>query len=569
MPEITPPQSDTAPSLTLADAVAIVFVAFAMTVVLSASWGRWLDPILDVGRDLYIPEKLVEGKQLYRDFQYQFPPVAPYLLALGTLAVGSDLSGYTAMGCTIGAAVALALFFLLRRVAGRAAAFTGAMLFVTLNLTAASNWGSNFIFPYAHAATIGTMFVLLHLLFMSRYLFGRRLQLDFWAGFACGVLAAGCKLEFAMFFGASYLYVLLFQRIPRKLVIASLICLLGLFAGSWAVFGGGPANHDWLRSNILFLVDQPRFEAFYATVTGTNQIRTNVFKSLHGVAIVLAFAGLLAAVTRTAATSGRGKWVGIALISVVLAALCIYGSDYLFFRSWSLLQIALVPLALRHPRSPLAFLLIASLLSSFRIFLNLTPAWYGFFLMVPVYVLILYVLFELVPAYGIYSRRVALAWMPLLFLLMFRSQLQQREIWSHCVYPVETRRGTYLDWNLDRAAAIQEFVLVARDARSLVVIPESPTLNYFAKVDNPLWNQMFTPHFSGFDWIERDMIAGFEMKKPEYVALVSRPVDEFGYRGFGIDYDRRLATYIGSKYRVAHEWQRPHFSLVLARRIGN
>jgi hypothetical protein len=102
-----------------------------------------------------------------------------------------------------------------------------------------------------------------------------------------------------------------------------------------------------------------------------------------------------------------------------------------------------------------------------------------------------------------------------------------------------------------------------------VVIPESPTLNYFTKVDNPLPYQMFTPFISDSEWLEKDMITAFDEKKPQFVAFVSRPVDEFGYRGFGVDYNRNLAAYIRSNYGIAHAWRRPGFSLVLMKRHGS
>jgi hypothetical protein len=561
------------------DAAALTGLALLVIIVLAASWARWLDPILDSGRDLYIPEKLVGGKVLYRDFQYYYPPVAPYLLALGTLIVGSDLAGYTFIGIAIGITAMLALYFLVRGLAGTVAATVACAMFVTLSLTAATNWGSNFIFPYAHAATVGMMFLLLYLAFMARYLFRTQTEVerrppsaadfsreagargraplhssrDWWIAIACGILAAGSKLEFATLFVVSLVYVIAIHRPPRKLVLGSGIAIASSLAITWIAFRGS----GWLWDNILLLTRQQRSIAFYANVQGTNHLASNVLRSLLGAAIVLAFVLLLALLKHRRS---------VALIVIALAVLSFYGGDDKFFRAWSILQLALIPLALRNLRSPLPFLLIASLLMSTRIFLNLTPDWYGFSLIIPLYALIVYVLFELLPSRGVYSKRVALAWLPLLAILMIRTQIQQRYIWSHCVYPVETSRGTYFDWSKDRAEIVQDFVRGAGSARGLVVIPESPTLNYFTRVDNPLSYQMFTPFISDMDWLERDMIAEFDAKKPEYLAFVSRPVGEFGYRGFGIDYNHALAAYIKSHYRVARVWHRPRFSLVLMKR---
>jgi hypothetical protein len=567
------------------DAAALTGLALLAIIVLAASWARWLDPILDSGRDLYIPEKLVVGKVLYRDFQYYYPPVAPYLLALGTLIVGSDLAGYTFIGIAIGITAMLALYFLVRGLAGTIVATVACAMFVTLSLTAATNWGSNFIFPYAHAATVGMMFLLLYLAFMARFLFRTQTEVerrppsaadlsreagargraplhssrDWWIAIACGILAAGSKLEFATLFAVSLVYVIAIHRPPRKLVLGGFAAIAGSLTIACVAFSGS----GWLWDNILLLTRQQRSIAFYANVQGTNHLASNVLRSLLGAAVILAFVLLLNVATAEGSGTHKVKFV---ILVIALAALSFYGGDDKFFRAWSILQLALIPLALRNLRSPLPFLLIASLLMSTRIFLNLTPDWYGFSLIIPLYALIVYVLFELLPSRGVYSKRVALAWLPLLAILMIRTQIQQRYIWSHCVYPVETSRGTYFDWSKDRAEIVQDFVRGAGSARGLVVIPESPTLNYFTRVDNPLSYQMFTPFISDMDWLERDMIAEFDAKKPEYLAFVSRPVGEFGYRGFGIDYNRALAAYIKSHYRVARVWRRPRFSLVLMKR---
>ncbi|PYQ31329.1 MAG: hypothetical protein DMF56_05380 [Acidobacteria bacterium] len=553
------------------DAFALPALALLVTIVLAASWARWLDPILDSGRDLYIPEKLVTGKVLYRDFQYYYPPVAPYLLALGTLIAGSDLAGYTFLGIAIGITAMLALYLLVRELAGTLAATIASAMFVTLSLTAATNWGSNFIFPYAHAATVGMMFLVLYLAFMARFLFRTQATRDWSIAIACGILAAGSKLELATLFAVSLVYVIAIHRPLRKLVLASVAAIVGSLALAWIAFSGGGPGHHWLWDNIFLLTRQQRSIGFYANVQGTNHIGPNALRSLLGAAIVIAFVLLLR--VATAALSGRGAAEGsgthkviLTLVVIALAVLSFYGGDDKFFRAWALLQLALIPLALRKLRTPLPFLLIASLLMSLRIFLNLTPDWYGFSLIVPLYALIAYVLFELLPANGVYSKRVALAWLPLLAILIVRTQIHQRSIWSHCVYPVTTSRGTYFDWSKDRADIVQDFVRGAGGAHSLVVIPESPTLNYFARVDNPLSYQMFTPFISDMDWLERDMIAEFDARKPDYLAFVSRPVNEFGYRGFGIDYNRALAAYIRSHYGVARVWQRPRFSLVLMKR---
>src|SRR5256885_11966295 len=92
--------------------LAVAALAFAQ------SYARWLDPIVDTGRDLYIPEQLANGAKLYRDIRYQYPPLAPYLLALITGGIGHSLVSYMAIGITQSFVIAVALWMALRRAAG-------------------------------------------------------------------------------------------------------------------------------------------------------------------------------------------------------------------------------------------------------------------------------------------------------------------------------------------------------------------------------------------------------------------------------------------------------------------
>src|SRR5207247_4068038 len=57
--------------------IALLVVLVAIS--LAQSWNRWLDPIIDTGRDLYIPEQIAHGTTLYRDIRYENPPLPRYL----------------------------------------------------------------------------------------------------------------------------------------------------------------------------------------------------------------------------------------------------------------------------------------------------------------------------------------------------------------------------------------------------------------------------------------------------------------------------------------------------------
>ncbi|HJT17069.1 MAG TPA: hypothetical protein VJ853_06770, partial [Thermoanaerobaculia bacterium] len=180
---------DPSPSLRLGIWLVLLLVVVA-AIAFSQSYQRWLDPIIDTGRDLYIPEQIANGLRLYRDMRYQYPPLAPYLLALITSLVGHSLASYTVIGVLQSAVIAAALWMIGRRTAGTIAGFVAALFFVSLSFCGASTWGANFLFPYSYGATIGIALIVVSL---ALFVYDRP---------ALGLLplffATWCKVEYAI-----------------------------------------------------------------------------------------------------------------------------------------------------------------------------------------------------------------------------------------------------------------------------------------------------------------------------------------------------------------------------------
>src|SRR5688500_18130463 len=60
-----------------------ILVALAGVVMCAWSWGKWPDPVIDFGREVYVPWRLSEGEVLYRDIVSYFNgPLSPYAHAL-------------------------------------------------------------------------------------------------------------------------------------------------------------------------------------------------------------------------------------------------------------------------------------------------------------------------------------------------------------------------------------------------------------------------------------------------------------------------------------------------------
>lgn len=508
------------------DRLLAALVALAGVVVLAQSWRRWLDPIIDTGRDLYVPVALLNGAKLYRDIRYQYPPLTPYVLAGITGVAGHSLGVYAAIGIAQSIAIAALLWFIARRVGGRWSAFAASLMFAAINFTGASTFGANFVFPYSYAATFG---MLLLLAFVAAAVAERpRLAIAF------ALAASWCKLEYfvAAAAGIAALIVVRKMRARDGAMFAALIGVTAAIAVGY--FDIGP-----LRENIFAesLIQGGPAKLFFSRVSGSASWRDIALEALLGIATIVVIEALLWRNHRKAAIAA----VAVAAIALPSAAL---------FRGFGVLQWG----TLFRRRDPWLFVLGAlSIAATLRIVFNVAPVWYGFALVVPLYLVIArYVRSELV-------------WVALLLALSIRSIKEERVRFALKRFPIETARGVLLDHNPDRAAVLNEALPQLR-GRSLAVFPEGVSLNYFAGAPATLTYHTFTPAETSDPRVEDDVIREMTQRPPDQVVILTRDVQEFGSRGFGVDYDQRLLALVRARYAVVQSWSRPRFELVLLRR---
>ena len=546
----------------MTDAAWIVAVLAVAAFMLFRANGRALDPIIDTGRDLYIPEQIREGVKLYRDILYYYPPLTPYLLALITAVTGSGLAAYTGIGAAIALATAAAIYAICRVVASPAAAGSAAMLFAGCSIYSISGRTSNYLFPYAHAATLAMLFLLAGAAFLLTWAYADRRARWLAPGLLFLLAASWTKLEYVVFAGLLLIVVAVVHRMSIRWFAAYVAAGIASVIAVDRFFSDAPQGHHWLFDNILAsaLLKGASARHFYRQVSGFDAIGPNLFAAFAG---ALAIGGIVVAIRVSDRWQGRGASIVTAIVMTAIAIL----AGTIFFRGWAIAQLILLPFALRRPREPLLILLTLSLCASSRVFLRMTPEWYGFVFLVPVYILIAYTLIEWLPLRGVYSQRSArLAVVPL---VVIAAQLVIAENWllAGKTFPVRSDRGVFYDANGGRAALLDAFIERMRviHPRSLVVVPEGLTLNYLTRIKTPLSFHTFTPVEAAGPEIEAQIIEDLTAHPPEYITVVSRAVTDFGYRGFGLDYDRKLAAVINQRYRVYERWRLPSFELILLR----
>ena len=520
----TPDTRHTTPIL-IVTVIAVAAIAFIQ------SYARWLDPIIDTGRDLYIPEQIARGAKLYRDIRYQYPPLAPYLLALITSVIGHSLAAYVAIGIAQSATIVASLWIALRR---PLPAFAATMSFVAICFCGASTWGANFIFPYSYGATIGMTLLCIAL---AAFVPGRH-------AIAIGalVLASWCKVEYAV----AALVIVIVLTIARRITWRQLTSYCGAMIATIAAVTFYFRETHWWSENVFAAWQHgERARRFFAVMSGVANWRE------EAVQIALGLVGI-------AAILFLQRWRNwIAGIAIVIVALLLTGHS--FFRAWAVLQwIALGWALVRDRESPLVIFAAFSVACTLRIPLNVAPAWYGFVLTVPTIALAAYTLFCYLPR----RNAMAIFWLAPFIANAGADLWQQHERYAEKRFAIVTPRGTFYDWNADRARTLNS-VIGAVQGGTLAVIPEGITINYLANVPTTLTFHTFTPVEVDAPQTEDAIVHELTAHPPDRVLMVSRDLREYGARGFGVDYDLRAGALIRSRYRVEQIWRGQRFNATL------
>jgi 4-amino-4-deoxy-L-arabinose transferase-like glycosyltransferase len=145
--------------------VALIAVSFIFG--LAVSWERWGNPLVDCGREMNQPLRLARGEMLYSDVRHIYGPLSPYINALLYKIFGPSLTVLYADGIFTAILILAAVYWLSRRLMGRAAAAATTLSVMWL---CAFKQAGNYILPYSYSALHGCALGLVSLALLVNFL---------------------------------------------------------------------------------------------------------------------------------------------------------------------------------------------------------------------------------------------------------------------------------------------------------------------------------------------------------------------------------------------------------------
>lgn len=107
----------------------------------------------------------------------------------------------------------------------------------------------------------------------------------------------------------------------------------------------------------------------------------------------------------------------------------------------------------------------------------------------------------------------------------------------------------------DTVDAAVRFLAGKPPATTVVAFPEGSAVTFLAGCVNPLGLHTFLPlDFTG-GWSEAVLLERLSEGPPDYVLLLSRSLEEYGSRGFGVDYGQSILAWIAARYREVERFR--------------
>lgn len=556
----------------------------------AASWERWADPFIDFGRELYVAWRLAEGATLYRDVAYFNGPLSPHWNATLFRQFGVSTGTLYAANLAVVATVTGLLYLGLGRLAGRLAALLGAGVYLALFafaqlLTVA---GFNFVAPYSHEATHGTLLALLALAGLFVWLERGRALAAFAAGAALGAVLL-TKPEFPVAVGGAFAAALVatcrFRRVgwaPARRGAGWMLAGAVLApAGTWLALRwtvGATVAAEAL-GGMWRHVANPDVRAleFYRQGLGVDAPFRNLLSAavwLAGAAAALAAGRWLA--RRLGERGGGAATAAFVVAPGVLLAAAAPRLDWTGFARplpWLTLFAAvslLVGLAgLRkaggaaEPRDlqALAAVVFAGLLL-LKMALNARLYQYGFALAMPASVLAVAALVGELPrrlvAAGA-ARRRFVGWTVSLLAAVVAFHLGvSAGVWRQQSVRFEAGRDRLRGDAQARflALAVERVEATAAPGATLAVLPEGVMVNYLTRHVNPTpFVNFMPPELRMFG--EGRIAAAFRAAPPDYVLLTNRDAADYGLGMFGADHGRELMSWVQASYELVETIREP------------
>ena len=508
------------------------------------------ETLIDIGSDLYIAWRIVEGEHIYRDLSYFFGPIGPYFTALffRIFGVSREVMVTTNFFVFLGTIICICLIIKKRFVRS---AMPAALLFITLlfafgQTRLISNY--NFLTPYRTGVVWALFFALGSLASLGIAIEGRRIRRLYW--FISGALAgltALAKPEFYIALAAaiawSILYISVWESKIRFRAILSLTAGMAMppiisifYFHMSAGLELSQSIYYFAQPYLLFLNSKFRSMNIYTNILTGNDVQ------LTGLA-------------------WSSQWTRLAPFFCFFAFLSCVHLVRTSSHAWQ-----------RRRTVFLGSCLLFSTFLALKVFLNATNDHYGFALAMPSALSLFLFLFAIAPRTKFFRKKYNQfrnTWQLCIILLLTPHAIWLQTLTHELMQMKDVKitsknnRFNYYTYRMD-SIWIQQVVEYLRSRlkpeETATFLPDGSFINFILERRSPLYFLDLLPG-QFFIYGTNSIITQMSEKRSDVIVITPRDTEEFGMGTFQDGYGKPIYEWIKANYEKASDTPQLPWSL--------
>lgn len=518
--------------------------------------------LVDCGREVCFPERIVKGDVLFKDIFVLFGPLSYQINAFLYNTFGVHMNTLYFAGIANSFVILTVFYLIARKITSIKVSWLAS--FVLMAVCIFHYFVPNFIFPYAYAMVYALSGFLISVLFSIYYLEGSKSLFLILSALFMGASAVS-KPDFILFSFVLIAIALHFKPLEKKNLVLFFLSFLVVPILSWGeLFLKGLSFSD-ISAYFKIMADfvgSNFFKYFYAEHTGLYPSPTALKALLASIKeFMLNFSALFAIFyvffwLFSKIPPSKSK-IAIQVICFILLYI-VLPKDF-FKNIGGVMNLAWLPvgatviLLLSLKDRIFALVTIAGIISSIKSYFFINLHVFGTFL-IPLLILVTIVFFidklpEMIKFINKQAWRQSCFTIVFILSLVFMTTNMDYAI-KHNNSSIETNKGKIYSsqkWGSSLKKLVSYINNEVPANSSFIVLPEGVMINFLTNRNSNSWYHTFTPHFIDV-YGENKVIQHIKKTKPDYIFITNQDTDDYYYRFFCRDYAKDICKYIQNNY---------------------
>ena len=499
--------------------------------------GHYGNILLDIGREIYYPERILQGKALYKDLFNIYGPFSYLWNALLYKIFSPNLGTLYFSGAICSLAIVSGVYIIAKRFLTEILSFMLAIFAIVSGVCAPHLF--NYTLPYSYAMLYGTVAFVYSLLSLLKYCDTKKTYYFYISAILAGICISN-KYDFILY-GLLLLTISIFTR-NKKFILNFITCIIivPVFCALILLIQGVTLD-DYVKviQDISSVVSSKTLAYFY-TVQGVF-FQKKIF-AVWGINILKTISsfGLIA--------------IGIKLLDknkILGWIVTILSAGLLYFITSPLIFVFLIPLTIviacafagkLKDNLTIIYFLLAVLSVSTKSFWALIPLNYGNYIMPFVIIAFLVIIFTI---FNQKYDKVFVIGLIVISLNMLVEFSYSRLIFNH---KISTSKGIIYS-SLKNARTTNELIsgLNGSNINSVVVFPEGLIINFMTGIkSNDYFNSMLPLYVESMN--EQRIINNIREMSPEIIILTNTNMREYGVEYICDNYAFNFRDFVDNNY---------------------